>query len=553
MDLLTARSIYSSEPPDFQSRDDINPTFLVSWWCTIFSVTIILIRLFGRWIRTEKLFLEDKIMFWSMVPLLIRMGFVHVVLIFGTNNTVTSDLTHEEILRREIGSRLVLAARIFYAAFIWIAKLTVLEFLKRTIGASWARSYEIGLRMIYAFLALTFVAVIISTLSECQPFSHYWLVVPDPGAHCRQGLVQLITMGACDIVTDIVLIAFPIPVVIASRSMTALKKLSLVSLFLLSLILIAITSYRVPSTIHRRSSQPYRSLIASLEILAATCVANVVIIGSFIRDKGIKKAKFRANSIADDDALSRAPTRSKSIALHHWGSDEDLFRDVGVTVPAKLRRGAHENAKPRPAPMAPPGRQDAANAGWTDSEGGPTWNLQRGSSTRARHRRRNSDSSLSSSSTDIKLRDLKEQLDDPVAPEGPLDLKDRQMSFFDVGGLVDKPSTSPTTNSRESSIREAPASNDRAGVGSKAFLADMGGSPSGPREEDEADEGNSQSRSASTGRTAQRTRFGSSPRLSKITETPPLPKLMATSTNEANKAAPPDALSFSDAGGLLKP
>ncbi|RMZ87485.1 hypothetical protein DV736_g5293, partial [Chaetothyriales sp. CBS 134916] len=552
MDLLTVRSIYSDESPAFQSRNDINPTFLVSWWCTIFSVTIILIRLFGRWIRTEKLFLEDKIMFWSMVPLLIRMGIVHVVLIFGTNNTATKDFTHDEILRREIGSRLVLAARIFYAAFIWIAKLTVLEFLKRTIGASWARSYEIGLRLIYAFLGLTFVAVIISTLSECQPFSHYWQVVPDPGPHCRQGLVQLITMGVCDIVSDIVLIAFPIPVVIVSRSMTTLKKLSLVCLFLLSIILIAITSYRVPSTIHRRSSQPYRSLIASLEILAATCVANVVIIGSFIRDKGVKKAKFRANSIAEDEALSRAVTRSKSIALNHWGSDEDLFRDVGLAVPATLRRGHHEAAIPRPAPMAPPGQQDASNEGWTDSEGGAAWNFHGDSHSRARPRRRNPDSSISSSSTNIKLRDLKEQLDDPVAPEGRLDPKDRQMSFFDVGGLVDKPSASPTTNSRESSIREVPVSNGRAGTGSKAFLADIGASLSGHREEDEADAGKSQSYSA--GRTSQRTRFDPSSRLSKITETAPLRNLIATSTNKAaSKAAMPDALSLSDAGGLLRP
>jgi hypothetical protein len=220
-------------------------------------------------------------MFYSTIPLLIRMGLVHVILIWGTNNTVTEGLTATEIRHREIGSKLVLAARIFYAAYIWVAKFTVLEFLKRLIGASWAKTYEVGLRVIYGFLIITYIGVVIGTLTECRPFSHYWQVVPDPGPSCREGLVQLIVMGVCDMVTDVVLIVYPIPLVWQS-SMRFRKKVSLIILFLLSIILIAITAYRIPSTISRRSSQQYRSLLASLEILAAAGVSNAIVIGSFI-------------------------------------------------------------------------------------------------------------------------------------------------------------------------------------------------------------------------------------------------------------------------------
>lgn len=52
----------------------------------------------------------------AITPLLIRMAFVHVVLRDGTNNTVTDGLTSGDIERRELGSQLVLAARVFYAA-----------------------------------------------------------------------------------------------------------------------------------------------------------------------------------------------------------------------------------------------------------------------------------------------------------------------------------------------------------------------------------------------------------------------------------------------------
>jgi hypothetical protein len=111
---LAARALYSDEPPPYQDRNQRNPTLLVSWWCTIFALTTILIRLMGRWVRTEKLFVEDKIMCWSIIPLMIRMGIVHVVLIWGTNNTTTEGLTRLEIMHKGTGSKLVLAARIIY-------------------------------------------------------------------------------------------------------------------------------------------------------------------------------------------------------------------------------------------------------------------------------------------------------------------------------------------------------------------------------------------------------------------------------------------------------
>lgn len=49
------------------------------------------------------------------------MAFVHVVLLWGTNNTITTGFTEEEIENREYGSRFVLASRVFYAATYVVA------------------------------------------------------------------------------------------------------------------------------------------------------------------------------------------------------------------------------------------------------------------------------------------------------------------------------------------------------------------------------------------------------------------------------------------------
>ncbi|KIV94965.1 hypothetical protein PV10_02679 [Exophiala mesophila] len=558
--------MYHGDPPALQTKVDVNPTLIVSWWCTLFAMTAIGIRLFGRWIRTEKLFIEDKIMFYSVIPLIIRQALIHVVLIWGTNNTDIATLTPLEIRHREIGSKLVLAARIFYAAYIWVAKFTVLEFLKRLIGKSWAKSYEQGLRVIYGFLIITYIGVVVGTLSECQPFDHYWQVVPDPGPQCREGLVQLIVMGVCDMVTDVVLIVFPIPLVWQS-SMPLSKKISLVCLFLLSLILIAITAYRIPSTISRRSSQQYRSLLASLEILAAAGVSNAIVIGSFIRDKGVKKAKFRAGSFNNDDAssLGRQPTRTRtrSMTHHHWGSDEDLARGVGVSLPPTLRHGSTFNM--RPAEMAPPNDYyqdiDLEAARRDEHRGSITtnWNFAE-ASRRDRRDRRHSMESNSSSSTNIKLRDVKTSFQkDPTSsdldhtePDTP-----SKMGFFDVGGLVNRPTDSSSLRSRQASFQESTRrlsnnlqtqSHTSGRSGSKAFLADIGGLLTRHirEEEDNMSASSKSARMSSPARSPMR--LGDNRRDSKKRRLPSHQE----DEEPIIKPKGPDDLSFGDVGGLLK-
>ena len=114
MPSLLLRTLYNASPPEPRTRVANNPTLLYSWWCTIFSLVIIGFRLGGRYIRNERLFREDKVMALSLIPLLIRMGLIHAVLLWGTNNVMTVGLTDEQIHNRVKGSKLVLAARIFY-------------------------------------------------------------------------------------------------------------------------------------------------------------------------------------------------------------------------------------------------------------------------------------------------------------------------------------------------------------------------------------------------------------------------------------------------------
>ena len=202
------------------------------------------------------------------------------------------------------------------------------------------------------FLAVTFIAVVVVTLAECRPFYGYWQVIPDPGPSCRQGHAQLITMGTSDVITDLLLIVFPIPIVLKS-AMAFRRKFSLVLLFGLSFILVGITLYRVVGVIDRHSDQQFRSLLASLEILAAAAVSNAVVLGSFIRDRGEKKKRFRFGSTGGSSSLDTASQqRARTITQRHWGSDADLVGDLGMRLRPELEE--RRDTVARPAPIALP-------------------------------------------------------------------------------------------------------------------------------------------------------------------------------------------------------
>jgi hypothetical protein len=301
-------------------------------------------------------------------------------------------------------------------------KLTISEFFKRLTFTIWTRSHEIMLQFIRWFLLLTFLAIVIADLTECQPITHYWQVVPDPGGKCRQGYAQLLTMGTANVVSDILLVAFPIPIIIKSR-MSVKRKIQLVVLFAGSLLPAGTTLYRIPNIISRDGSQQYRSLLASIEILFATAVANALILGSFVRDRGVKKQRWKHGSITGE-SIERTASRRGTV-VRQWGSDEDLVRDLGMSVDPELR--GDEEQVPRPAPMAVKGNMPVKLGKMGVSA--QDWDFPPiPSNNEARAK-----GSDSSSDLDLMKISTAGDHDHDHSPHVP-----RRVSFFDVGGLLEK-------------------------------------------------------------------------------------------------------------------
>lgn len=307
---------------------------------------------------------------------------------------------------------------------------------------------------------MTFIAVFIADLAECQPVTHYWQVVPDPGGKCRQGYAQLLTMGTANVITDLLLVLFPIPIIIRSK-MGVTRKIQLVLLFAGSLLPAGTTLFRIPNIIDRHGSQQYRSLLASVEILFATAVANALVLGSFVRDRGVKKQRWKFGSMSD--SVERTTSRRGTV-VRHWGSDEDLVRDLGLGVDPELR--GEVESTPRPAPMAVAGNLPVQSRDWQFPE------------------------ERSSTSEELDLIKIPEGNHSPGAASSTM--TPRKVSFFDVGGLLEEDSqrrrqssTRTTTDTDGESSSHAPLQwtpSYEQGLspapprrGSSALLQDIGG------------------------------------------------------------------------------
>ena len=368
---------------------------------------------------------------------------------------------------------------------LWTAKLTIAEFLRRLYSSMWKRSWEVTIHAIRWFLGLTFAAVVVATLTECRPFAHYWQVVPDPGPHCRQGFGQLIAMGVSDTITDLVLVAFPVPVILASH-MPLARKISLVLLFALSLSLVAITIYRVTATIDRQANQQFRSLVASFEILAAAAVANALVLASFVRDRGAKKAKYKyarggewgalptsfgADGADRDGSLERpAPAKARAARAASWGSDTDLVGDLGIRLGPEFRAARRPCAAPPvpatlPPPAAPRRRSSARPPPWPQ---------------------RAPPSDASSSDDEDREDPRPADPDAPPAADAPGEpdvLTPRRMAFFDVGGLLDASAADACARAASTPAVAAPPGPRRSSVARLGFGAVVGGVPEGQPED----------------------------------------------------------------------
>ncbi|KAB8231006.1 hypothetical protein BDV23DRAFT_190905 [Aspergillus alliaceus] len=296
-------------------------------WCT---VGLISMRLVMRKIRGKSFVLGDYLSIAAILCALIRLALVHVMIIWGTNNMPpkirhSHHFTSQEIYRRETASKFALVNRVFYNTYLWLQKLILLDTYRHLLrNLSWER---ITLSSYLFVFAATYVAVQIVTFTECDPFNHYWRVLPDP--------------GVLNIITDFMLIVLPVPLLIKVKR-PFMEKLQLAALFAVGFFIVVITIIRLPQNAQHSTAQVNRTTWASVELFAAAIVANAPVLYGFWRgEREASRSRTTEGTTRQQSSLGRGGTVSRDRELEMQPLPGGHVRRTSMLGSKRISRPMH--------------------------------------------------------------------------------------------------------------------------------------------------------------------------------------------------------------------
>ncbi|KAK2017316.1 hypothetical protein LZ32DRAFT_665186 [Colletotrichum eremochloae] len=296
-----------------------DPTLLIHWIFSCLAFSVMIVRLVSKKVAKQEFSIGDWLTIAAIVCVMTRLGLIHVVLTWGTNNVSAlyrkkHTFTDEEIYRREIGSKLSIVNRVFYNSYLWLQKLVLLDVYRRLM---FTIRQETIVMWTYGIIFFgTYAACQVTTFSECDPFHLYWQVIPDPGS-CAKAQLQLVVVGVLNIVTDFMLLLLPLPLVFSLKTPWQ-RKLQLYALFTLGIFIIAITVIRLPINVSNKDSQVNRTTWASTELLTAAIVVNAPTLYGLWNKR--RKAK------------STVKTYGHPSGLHHYGRESNVYTSHRSTV-----------------------------------------------------------------------------------------------------------------------------------------------------------------------------------------------------------------------------
>jgi hypothetical protein len=290
--------------------------------------------------------IDDAFMAFALLPLVGRTTTIVTSFILDPNQSLApptaaeasaAGLSLDAFTADRIASRkLIIPARICYALLygvlpsclpsawtltlrcfsLWSLKLCLLSFYSRLMDAL-ERGHAI-VRALRALIIITFVAVLIATLTECRPLSIMWHLAPKAQRDmCTRGLANLMTMAIFNIVTDLALIVLPFPILKFIR-LDRRAKIQLSFLFGIGLVVVIVTVLRIPLILVAAVSQRSRSMWASIEILCACIVANAAFFLAIVKDLQGQhnKPSYNAPSamLPDSLYLSRLPSSLEQVS-----------------------------------------------------------------------------------------------------------------------------------------------------------------------------------------------------------------------------------------------
>lgn len=300
---------------------------VANWVCAALVGSFLITRLVVCHLRRpQHVDITFAIVTASLLIYIIRTFLNHYYLKYGTAGGYTPTkpyLTTDGGVPLEIrtGTILALLARLFVSTFYWLQCAILLLFYKRVLyHLTWVRMM---VRICWAIITSTYIAVALSTFLECRPFNLYWQVLPYRDT-CMRAYIQLLVQCIANVVIDMALLIISSPL-LTVRSRTTTQKLQVGALYIIGTFCIIINIIRTVSIFDKGSSQAVRSVWASIQAVVAAFVANAPSIygGSVLYMRESSEASARRTAerrdtfVLIDRNMSIGGDRSMSIAKPH--------------------------------------------------------------------------------------------------------------------------------------------------------------------------------------------------------------------------------------------
>ena len=256
-----------------------------SWVCAGVSLVTLLTRVVAARCHYGAFDLSTLVVGASIVFIVGRLVVEQYLLTDGTSNdALNSSSTYDNSKNLEdlkIGSILSLIARLLDTTIFWLQNCLLLLFYSRILEIR-AKSTTRLIQVVWIVMPVTYIAVVLTTFLECQPFHLYWQIDPNPGI-CIKAYAQLLLQGLSNIMLDLLILAITHPLLAAVRQGSLSEQVRVGILCCLGLFCIVITLVRIEYVFAESSYQPVRSFFSSIQITASCLVANTPTIYGCVR------------------------------------------------------------------------------------------------------------------------------------------------------------------------------------------------------------------------------------------------------------------------------
>ncbi|ESZ97193.1 hypothetical protein SBOR_2449 [Sclerotinia borealis F-4128] len=267
---------------------------------TAYAVTAVVFllactRFLLRRLKNERISPDDWLMVVALVFLAGNTSAYPVLLSTGEGPHAIGSV--ETVAEKEFDSKYILFGRICYLTYIWLLKACILTYYYRLTTRQPEQKY---VKITSWGICLTWTTTILIWALQCRPFDLNWKVTVPP-QKCATGQVGLLFMTIAIIVTNIILIIIPLPMIWRTQ-MAIFTKFKVSGVFLVGIFLVVISILRFIMQEGGSNTPDDRFFWGELECLAMAFFANAPVLNALYR-------RYK-NGVGSNHLASRSRTRT---------------------------------------------------------------------------------------------------------------------------------------------------------------------------------------------------------------------------------------------------